>query len=74
MSILSSGIILSTSEAESFPEDDVDRLFEKLHKLEPPGDIMKQILARIKRLPVHYPLPQTDSEQSPAEKKQKAAE
>jgi len=72
MSVLSSGIIMSASEAESFPEDDIDRLFEKLHKLEPPRDIVKQILARVKRLPA--PSPHTDTDQSQLEKKQEAAE
>lgn len=70
MRVLLSGTILSLAEGESFPEDDIDRLFEKLHRLEPPGDIMKQILARIKRLPA--PLPQP--EPSPAEKKREVAE
>jgi hypothetical protein len=74
MRVLSTGLILSPSEAESFPEDDIDRLFEKLHKLEPPGDIVKQILARVKRLPVPRPLPPQDSEQFPAEKNQQAVE
>ena len=72
MSVLSSGLILPTSEAESLQPDDIDRLFEKLHKLEPPEDIVKQILARVKRLPA--PLPQSDTEQSVAEKQQEAAE
>lgn len=74
MSVLSSGIILSTTEAESFPEDDIDRLFEKMHRLEPPGDIVKQILARVKRLPAPHLSPQPDAEQSAVEKKQEAAE
>lgn len=72
MSILSSGIILPTSEAESFPEDDIDRLFENLHKLEPPDDIVKQILARVKRLPA--PALRPDADQSSVESKQQAAE
>lgn len=72
MSTLSSGIILSASEAESRPEDDIDRLFDKLHKLEPPRDIVKQILARVKRLPA--PSPQVGTEQSLPEKQQEAAE
>jgi hypothetical protein len=72
MSNLSSSIILPILEAESFPQDDVDRLFEKLHKLEPPNDIVKQILARVKRLPA--PSLQPDEEVSSAEKKQEAAE
>jgi hypothetical protein len=74
MRVLSTGLILSPSEAESFPEDDIDRLFEKLHKLEPPGDIVKQILARVKRLPVPRPLPQEDSEQFPPNTHQEATE
>jgi hypothetical protein len=72
MSVLSSGLILAASETESFPQDDIDRLFEKLHKLEPPEDIVKQILARVKRLPA--PFPQTGEKQSLNEKKHEAAE
>jgi len=72
MNILSSGIILATLEAESSPKDDIDRLFEKLHKLEPPSDIMKQILARVKHLPV--PSSQPEAELSSAETRQEAAE
>ncbi len=76
MRLLSPGLILPTSEAEFFPEDDVDRLFKKLHRLEPPGDIVKQILTRIKGLPASPPLPQAESEQAPIliEKPQKAVE
>jgi hypothetical protein len=33
------------------PADDIDQLFQKLEKLEPPADTIKQILARIKQLP-----------------------
>jgi len=65
-------MILSLAEGEFSPEDDIDRLFGKLHRLEPPDDIVKQILARVKRLPTPLPLPQ--SEQSSQEKKQEAAE
>lgn len=72
MRILSSGMILSLAEGEFSPEDDIDRLFEKLPRLEPPGDIVKQILARVKRLPIPLPLPQP--EPSLKEKKQEAAE
>jgi hypothetical protein len=46
---LSPDIYLHSS--EDLPEDDVDRLFKKLHRLEPPGDIVKQLLERIKHLP-----------------------
>lgn len=74
MLILSPGIILSPAEAESSSEDDVDRLFAKLHKLEPPADIMKQILARVKNLPAPRPLPQSDASENPAEKPREAAE
>jgi len=37
--------------SESVPEDDIDRLYQKLEKLEAPADTMQQILARIKKLP-----------------------
>ncbi len=52
MHALSSRVILSMWGTEFLPEDDIDQLFEKLRKLEPPGDIVKQVLARVKRLPV----------------------
>lgn len=61
MRILSSEHILSPASGELTPEDDIDRLFEKLPKLEPPGDIVKQIIARIKRLPAPLPLPPSES-------------
>lgn len=63
MHSLSSGVISPSSEAEPLPGDDIDRLFEKLHRLEPPGDIIKQILARIKQLPTPHPSPQAGLEQ-----------
>lgn len=69
MQFVSSDIISLSSEADSFPEDDVDRLFKKLHKLEPPGDIVKQILARVRQLPAaqRYPLapPSEGAESTP---------
>jgi len=76
MRLLLAGLILPTSEAESFPEDDVDRLFKKLHRLEPPGDIVKQILTRIKGLSASPPSAQAELEQAPilVEKPQKAVE
>lgn len=75
MRILSSGMILSPAEAaESSPEDDVDRLFAKLNKLEPPGDIVKQILARIKHLPAPRPLSQSEAGEIPVEEPREAAE
>ena len=74
MRVLLSGANLPLSEAESFPEDDIDRLFGKLRKLEPPGDIVKQILARVKRLPTPRPLPPTDVEHPPLEERQEATD
>ena len=75
MRVLSSGLILSSLEGESFPEDDIDRLFGKLHRLEPPGDIVKQILARIKHLSVPHQFPQKEQESPPpAQNQQEAAE
>ncbi len=49
MLFLSSDTTLHLS--EDIAEDDVDRLFKKLHKLEPPVDTVKQILARVRQLP-----------------------
>ncbi len=46
--VLSDLIALSS---EDLPEDDVDRLFKKLQKHEPPVNIVKQILARVRQLP-----------------------
>lgn len=52
--------------AENSPEDDIDRLFQLLHKLEPPVDILQQILSRIKRLPATQcrtsPSPQSEDD------------
>jgi hypothetical protein len=72
MRILSSELILATALGELTPEDDIDRLFEKLPKLEPPGDVVKQIMARIKRLPAPLSLPQP--EPASEKKQQEAAE
>lgn len=64
MQLVSSDILALSSEAESFPEDDIDRVFEKLQKLEPPKDIIKQILANVKQLPAsqRYPRPSAPSD------------
>ncbi len=72
MHVLLSGVGLPLSEAESFPEDDVDRLFGKLQKLEPPGDIVKQILARVKRLPAPRPLPPAEVKDAPGGERKEA--
>lgn len=61
MQFLSSDTLALSSEAESFPEDDIDRLFEKLQKLEPPKDIIKQILANIKQLPASQRHPRSSA-------------
>lgn len=39
--------------SENLPEDDIDRLYRQLGKLEPPADSVQQILARIKQLPAN---------------------
>ena len=67
-------VTLPLSEAESFPEDDIDRLFEKLEKLKPPSDIVKQVLARVKRLPASQPLPPSDKVPSPLKEQREATE
>ena len=72
MNALSSGLILATSESEAFPQDDIDRLFNKLHQLQPPEDIVKQILARVKSLPA--PVPQPNTRQEAIEETHEAAE
>ena len=51
MQFVSSDILTLSPDMESFPEDDIDRVFKKLEKLEPPKDILKQILANVKQLP-----------------------
>jgi|SwirhisoilCB1_FD_contig_31_11924749_length_343_multi_4_in_0_out_0_1 hypothetical protein len=52
--------------AESLPEDDVDRAFQKLQPLELPENMVKQIMARIKRLPASQRYPQNVGEQNEA--------
>jgi hypothetical protein len=42
---------LSTVSSKDQPEDEIDRLFEKLHLHEPPLNIARQILACIQQLP-----------------------
>lgn len=37
--------------AASLPEDDIDRIFQKLQPLELPKNSVKQIMARIRQLP-----------------------
>jgi hypothetical protein len=49
MQILSTGSVLHAS--EFIPEDDVDRLFEKLQRREPPAHMIAQIIKRIRQLP-----------------------
>lgn len=52
--------------SESLPEDDIDRLFQKLLKHEPPADIVKQVLARVRQLPAEqrYPRPSVEPDAS----------
>lgn len=49
MQILSTDSVSLAS--EFMPEDDVDRLFEKLQRREPPANIVAQIIKRIRQLP-----------------------
>jgi hypothetical protein len=78
MQFLSSDIIVVSS--ASLPEDDVDRLFKKLEQREPPVDIVKQILARVKQLPASQryqssPLQEDDrTDRSPGRQQRKATE
>lgn len=62
MQFVFSGIVAFLS--EDLAADDVDQLFEKLQKREPPLDIVKQILARIQQL---SPGPQHPSSSLPAD-------
>lgn len=51
--------------SENIPEDDIDRLFQHLGKLEPPADSVRQILARIRQLPATlHSLPTSPQDQS----------
>lgn len=55
---------LGALSSDALPEDDVDRLFQKLQKHEPPLDIVNQLLARIRQLPPEqqYPSPSSAPE------------
>jgi len=33
------------------PEDDIDKLFHRLSRVEPPGELISRILSNVKRLP-----------------------
>jgi HEPN domain-containing protein len=57
---------------ELLPEDDIDQLFQKLPRLEVPGDLVKQILARIEQLPIAQRYPQNVSQQADLEASEKA--
>jgi hypothetical protein len=52
-------LALNSLSSELSPEDDVDRLFKKLQRREPPANILQQILNRIRHLPPEriYQLP-----------------
>jgi hypothetical protein len=47
----------SLAQAAFQPEDDVDRLFNRLNQLEPPGELVARILTHIGRLPGPSALP-----------------
>jgi hypothetical protein len=67
MQFVSSDLIVASS--EDLPEDDVDRLFKKLQKHDPPVNIVKQILARIRQLPAgqqHQPSPLPSEAETPS--------
>jgi hypothetical protein len=66
---------LGALSSEALPEDDVDRLFQKLQRHEPPLDIVKQLLARIRQLPPEqqYPSPAPVPPVSPVCTDQKGA-
>ena len=61
MQFVSSDILTLSPDMESFPEDDIDRVFKKLEKLEPPKDIIKQILANVKQLPASQRHPRSSA-------------
>jgi hypothetical protein len=42
----------SADSSESLTEDDIDQLFLKLQPLEVPEDVVRQVLVRLKRLPI----------------------
>jgi hypothetical protein len=67
MQFVSSDLIVAS--LEDLPEDDVDRLFKKLQKHDPPVNIVKQILDRIRQLPAgqqHQPSPLPTEAETPA--------
>lgn len=37
--------------AQCQPEDDIDQLFNRLSRLEPPGELVSRILSRVRHLP-----------------------
>lgn len=47
MSFMSSGLTLAGFQ----PEDDIDKLFEHLSRIEPPGELIAQIFSHVRRLP-----------------------
>lgn len=68
---------ISSLAADTFPEDDIDQLFQKLQPLAPPKDIVQQILARVKQLPAtqrYQPTTPADALQQPLEEVQDASE
>lgn len=67
MQILSTGSVSLAS--EFVPEDDIDRLFEKLERHEPPTNLVAQILKRIHQLPaeqIYRPSTSVEESEEPA--------
>jgi len=62
---------ISLVSAEMLPEDDIDNVFQKLQPVELPENIVKQIMARIKRLPQAQRYPQHVTEQPEGETPEK---
>lgn len=57
--------------AESLPEDDIDKAFQKLQPLELPENLVKRIMAGIKNLPASQRYPQKAAGQPEAENTEK---
>lgn len=58
---------ISPAFAESLPEDEIDKIFQKLQPLELPKNSVKQIMARIKQLPASQRYPYNVSKQTEAD-------
>lgn len=48
-------MLLRHTPATCQPEDDIDKLFHHLSRVEPPGELIARILQNVRRLPVSLP-------------------